>query len=733
MAGELTTGGLARGLGLVQGGGAIGGIAIGSYGQAGTPQEGLRLTYGDDFDTLPTMFVNRTKAGKYASSGAQTGSRRTASTSAVLYIDEGYRGARSQSPSDLGYSTRSVSAGVLRLEAQPTPAPLIPFLPTNRAPVGQGGDANGVPMLIGTRLATWPTFMMSAAGDFALECRVRLPQGAPVGYFPAFWSSALNWPELQEADVFEALRVGTTGMTYQSNVNGNVTNGGPNTPLQVVSRTQTTSRFIRMMMVKRGTTISFYDDLANAGTMVLVATTTQSRFARFGGAHDIRLDINADVVVWDVGTFTQGNWPAAVEFDWFRVWTASDRLNAGTVELGTIQTTPGGSWTASFPSALSLYGETVSREEVFAVFDNIDCPGAPAAANFLPGGVTVDTTTRNVTGTVPVTEGGRTGLLFLGSFADGGPARRAILWYDVAPAVQNSLFGNSLVTYNSAISMTVAPTSFHSGNLGPHTYDVTSNKGWAAVSGNGTGSVTISGTAPSSDDVATLTISCTNAIGQTTTVQRTITAQAVVEPQAIDFFSDGNSTVAPDGWSPSWVTTGVAWLESSLGVARGTVSTAGRHALRWTVPGDVADGEVLTKLRGNLSTGSSSTYEGVIVRGSGSSGAESGYRICLGRNGASATNIAVTKLVAGAATALTSPTFTWAVNTYYWMRVRFQSGNIKVRVWADGQAEPGTWNVDITDTDISTGWVGLACADTSQVSEWDQFSYLAGVGSAPAS
>lgn len=69
-------------------------------------------------------------------------------------------------------------------------------------------------------------------------------------------------------------------------------------------------------------------------------------------------------------------------------------------------------------------------------------------------------------------------------------------------------------------------TAFYSGNLGPHTYQVTSDKAWVNVAGNGTGAVTLSGTAPLSADTTTLTVACTNVLGQTTTITHTATASA---------------------------------------------------------------------------------------------------------------------------------------------------------------------------------------------------------------
>ena len=49
------------------------------------------------------------------------------------------------------------------------------------------------------------------------------------------------------------------------------------------------------------------------------------------------------------------------------------------------------------------------------------------------------------------------------------------------------------------------------------------------------------------------------------------------------------------------------------------------------------------------------------------------------------------------------------VGAPYWMRTRVNGSSVSVRIWADGSAEPETWQVETTDTGVSAdGWVGLA-------------------------
>lgn len=45
----------------------------------------------------------------------------------------------------------------------------------------------------------------------------------------------------------------------------------------------------------------------------------------------------------------------------------------------------------------------------------------------------------------------------------------------------------------------------------------------------------------------------------------------------------------------------------------------------------------------------------------------------------------------------------------YWVRFRINGTSVRARFWADGGGEPGTWNVDSTDSTVSgAGWSGLS-------------------------
>lgn len=72
-------------------------------------------------------------------------------------------------------------------------------------------------------------------------------------------------------------------------------------------------------------------------------------------------------------------------------------------------------------------------------------------------------------------------------------------------------------------------------------------------------------------------------------------------------------------------------------------------------------------------------------------------------------NIALSKLVGGSFTSGVAfgPTTTFNLNTAYKLRVRNIGTNIKARCWLASNSEPSTWDIDVTDTSLSSGGYGV--------------------------
>lgn len=116
---------------------------------------------------------------------------------------------------------------------------------------------------------------------------------------------------------------------------------------------------------------------------------------------------------------------------------------------------------------------------------------------------------------------------------------------------------------------------------------------------------------------------------------------------------------------------------------------------------DRQDAEVLLKWRRN-SVSANKAF--AFVRLTGNSSAFSGYRI----GGSSSTLQAYRAVSATSWTSIASSSATTSADTDYWVRFRVNGTAIQVRMWADGGSEPGTWDIDTTDSNVSgDGWVGV--------------------------
>jgi len=104
---------------------------------------------------------------------------------------------------------------------------------------------------------------------------------------------------------------------------------------------------------------------------------------------------------------------------------------------------------------------------------------------------------------------------------------------------------------------------------------------------------------------------------------------------------------------------------------------------------------------------SSNDYIGLQITANSSTGA-SGRGYCFVFRGADASNVWILDSnVAWVA----SGTFSWVINTKYWLKIYRNGTNVKAKVWADGGLEPGAWTIDTTVTSRSDTYVGFAGSD----------------------
>lgn len=180
----------------------------------------------------------------------------------------------------------------------------------------------------------------------------------------------------------------------------------------------------------------------------------------------------------------------------------------------------------------------------------------------------------------------------------------------------------------------------------------------------------------------------------------------------------------PSDWTERWGTANSSWSVEDEGIGspsdnilRHTASVNARRMLSW----DDIDAdpnrdnvEILSKFKTSSTTNAQNHLR---VRGSGSSGSETAYGFFMGLNSGT---ITVNKLVSGSGTTLGTDSFSWSTGTYFWVRFRVNGTSLKARIWEDGDIEPSTWNIEVSDSSISgVGWAGFGAFTSSGNRDFD--------------
>ena len=232
----------------------------------------------------------------------------------------------------------------------------------------------------------------------------------------------------------------------------------------------------------------------------------------------------------------------------------------------------------------------------------------------------------------------------------------------------------------------------------------------------------------SSTASTTSTFSTTTSSSTTTTVSSSSTTTTPPPEYWHTDFREYEVDVSPAGWTEKWhPTSGVPTIRDDGVIGTNCLEIVGadeRYGLSWDVVGDQDDVEILAKVKVRENVDISAF---LVARGSGTGDAdENAYYATLYN---SSNLILIRKYVAGSSLSITSDSFTVATNSWYWMRFRVFGSSLKLRVWADGDAEPGTWQLEDTDTDVSgVGWVGAGTFYNGP--DYDFFSVASNGGTA---
>jgi len=215
----------------------------------------------------------------------------------------------------------------------------------------------------------------------------------------------------------------------------------------------------------------------------------------------------------------------------------------------------------------------------------------------------------------------------------------------------------------------------------------------------------------------------------TTSTSTTTTGTTTTDLLKTDF-SEYVAASPPDDWTEQYDGTDGTpdTVDVSVGYGGKVLNIDGtgvnNYGFSWDDVGTVTNAELLCRFR---ITDTSNFDFNIFMRASGASGSEDCY---WARAIVSSNKIAIGKLNSGSSTELGLYTGEYVnANQYYWMRFRAWGTSLKLKVWSGRPAdEPETWHVEVTDSDHSSGWVGVAHTDISVEFDVDFYSVAKGGG-----
>src|SRR5207253_1532951 len=173
----------------------------------------------------------------------------------------------------------------------------------------------------------------------------------------------------------------------------------------------------------------------------------------------------------------------------------------------------------------------------------------------------------------------------------------------------------------------------------------------------------------------------------------TVTAAPPPPPAGSTFqtgFANYTAGATPSGWTATSAPYNVSWLVVANATAadgfvlRNTTTVTARHILRWdTIPDTTTTQEVLVRMRLD---NDDDRGPGVALRHTMSpGGAETAYVAYLR---SSSDQLEINAFLAGGWQFIGAASFVNDPGQWYWMRFRADGNTLRVRVWADGAAEP---------------------------------------------
>ncbi|EMA26356.1 Ig-like domain-containing protein [Haloarcula argentinensis] len=190
--------------------------------------------------------------------------------------------------------------------------------------------------------------------------------------------------------------------------------------------------------------------------------------------------------------------------------------------------------------------------------------------------------------------------------------------------------------------------------------------------------------------------------------------QNSTEEETTQTTTEESQTSLPD-WTPRWDGDPSNWSvvsgDSNTGNAyvEFSASSADSHAMSWDDVGKHADTEVLGLVRvGSASTGSDGWGRLIGRGGVDASGNMVGYSTWFVQSD-SDIKLRVEKDFGGSQTTLAETTAASnPLEEWSYLRLRIEGTSVKAKNWSYGSTEPDSWDIEVTDGDVTdSGWTGI--------------------------
>ena len=152
-----------------------------------------------------------------------------------------------------------------------------------------------------------------------------------------------------------------------------------------------------------------------------------------------------------------------------------------------------------------------------------------------------------------------------------------------------------------------------------------------------------------------------------------------------------------------------------------TVGSRVRRMVSVDAVSGLADVEVVARIKVSAFSHSGGSSPGLVLRGSGNAGSETGYTASV-----TSTQVSIGKFVNGAFTALAYIPATIPVGEWFWYRFRAFRSSLQVKLWPDGTPEPAEWLRTTSDSSISEGgWIGPSASTNTSDLYWHSIGVAA--------